>query len=165
MKKWIFWTCLGLFALVIVVCCIRNSKSYVLHRNFGFSIPDSATVDNYHHSFNFEDGELVAAKVTISKEDFEAIRLAVFYQYAVMDPSDYELSDANFLCPENSDYPVNIEAYDDNLPWWDLKTEQISKLLYREEKSPFPGFRRLSRYRIYAVEADEKVTLYLYALR
>ena len=67
--------------------------------------------------------------------------------------------------PGNSDYPVNIAAYDDDLPWWDIKTEQISKLLYREEEILFLGFRRLSRNRIYTVEADDEVTLYLFALR
>ena len=69
------------------------------------------------------------------------------------------------IIPPDSDRPINIEKFDEDLSWWDLETNQISLLFYQESNNPRFGVRTPCIKRIYISEQSDQIILYLYYFR
>ncbi len=165
MKKFLFFGVAIILISIILSVCVFYNKKYVVQRTFGVSIPKTAMITNFHHSLSIDDGETTAARIVLLREDYESMLLTASDKYTILDFTGQDYTDEDIIVALDSDYPVNLEKYDEDIPWWDLETEQITQLLHCETGKPLVHIRKRNRFRIYAVEMDDTVILYLYASR
>lgn len=164
-KKILILSILIIVVVIIVFSCFFFGKRNKLDRIFNITIPRGANISHFYNSYNVTDGSRTAAKIELSRTDYENISSTLSGKYDLFVPSNLEILDDRTL-PPNSDTPVNLEKFDEDLPWWDLENEQIDYMFFREEEhsNNIWGIRRRCPQitRIYVVEENANINLYLY---
>ncbi len=110
-------------------------------------------------------GMKIAAKIIISSDDYNDFISKVSKDYNKFSLAEYTNEAIDDIIPPDSDRPINIEKFDEDLSWWDLETNQISLLFYQESNNPRFGVRTPCIKRIYISEQSDQITLYLYYFR
>lgn len=133
-------------AIIIGACCWFFSKRTTIQRIMRFKMPSSAEILEYTYILDYEDGCVFAAKIRVSKEDYERIKKQVSKKYSETFPEG-EI--------------VNSEKYrSECMDWWDLRDEDISEHYYLAARNPRP-VKHLQTHSIYAVILENEVLLYL----
>jgi len=134
-----------LLAVGVVAMILMCNKRSVINRTMDVSLSSSAEILGFYN-----DRELFAAKVQIDITDYEK-----FIQRL---PKEYLTGEAVWD-GFNDEY---IEG--DMNSWWDLEDDEIAIDFHRYDENPryvkHPWYRR-----IYVVEKEERVILYLYSMK
>lgn len=141
-----------LITAVYIVPLFKNSKSTpekVTKEVMEIEIPSSAKFLEYTYKLS-DDGDLYAAKISVSKEDYKNIKKQVVEYY-----SEEPVSEVQNKINWQKDSCGSFE-------WWDLKDEDIVEDYYRLT-SPRRPVKHQRRHSIYAVEREDSILLYFHA--
>ena len=161
------------FLVVVVVIIIGAimilpffcyNKSKFIEKKFDLVLPKNACICilEIHPAFNTIDEHTIAAKIVMSKDDYNEFVSNISNKYLKFNPAHYKNENfEGFVLPE-SDTGFNLERFDEDLSWWDLDTSQITYVFYCQSQNPRLGVRRLHVKKIYVSEQCDQITLYLY---
>lgn len=162
MKRWIVCSIITVVIVIILIFSYRYfSKTNSLEREFDIIIPRDANIIEFQRSFRITGESLMAAKIVISSGDYESFISSLSDNFMTFNPTDYEDDNLDDIVPPGSDTHFNIEKFDEDISWWDLDTNQISYLFYREDGNEGIGVRTPYIRRIYTVKTNDTVELYL----
>ncbi len=151
---------LVLGAIMISLFSCYN-KTNLIEKNFDIVLPQNSSLSEFSRSSNM-NGMKIAAKIIISSDDYNDFISKVSEDYNKFSLAEYTDEAIDDIIPPDSDRPINIEKFDEDLSWWDLEINQISLLFYQESNNPRFGVRTPCIKRIYISEQSDQITLYLY---
>ena len=163
---------LKLIIIIIVLCVIVTSLAITTNRRItikmkmGIWIPFNSEILNYERNYGYFYNYRLLAKISMSKDDYEALYLDIskFCEKSLFADDISELVNEldeghSFVYAEDSYLPINIEKGDPE--WWDLEIENIDEMHYIEKENYRIGIRDRWIRRIYVVYTDSDVILYL----
>ena len=144
-KVFIITSMVLLLAVGVVAMILMCNKRSVINRTMDVSLSSSTEILGFYN-----DRQLFAAKVQMDVADYEK-----FVQNL---PKEYLTGEAGW-------HNFNDEYVEDDMnSWWTLKDDEISTDYHRYDVNPHrakhPWYRR-----IYVVEKEERVILYLYSMK
>lgn len=140
------------------------NKTNLIAKKFDIVLPKNSSLSEFSRSSDMT-GMKIAAKIIISSDDYNDFISKVSKDYNKFSLAEYTNEAIDDIIPPDSDRPINIEKFDEDLSWWDLETNQISLLFYQESNNPRFGVRTPCIKRIYISEQSDQIILYLYYFR
>ena len=137
------------------------NKTDLIEKNFDIVLPKNSSLLEFTRSSDIT-GTTIAAKIIIPINGYNDFISKISENYNKFSPTDYSDEVVDDIAPPDSDSPINIEKFDEDLSWWDLETNQISLLFYQESNNHRFGVRTPCIKRIYISEQSDQITLYLY---
>lgn len=148
--------------MILHFCCYN--KTNLIAKKFDIVLPPNSSLSEFSRSSDMT-GMKIAAKIIISSDDYNDFISKVSKDYNKFSLAEYTNEAIDDIIPPDSDRPINIEKFDEDLSWWDLETNQISLLFYQESNNPRFGVRTPCIKRIYISEQSDQIILYLYYFR
>ncbi len=102
----------------------------------------------------------IAAKVEISKDDYNKFLKSVSGKYKQFTLDDCSIDDFSYYLPDVIDCESSIGLEEYIIDWWDMDVESIEKIYYPEQFNPFsrhPGVKK-----VYVTQSDDSIILYMY---